>query len=117
MENLILYIIILIASNYFFIKSESVILLPLKVDEISDDENFEISKLESSKIYTEINIGNPNQKVKLYLSFNFYLTYIFNEQSNGYYNQLISSTYKNISKSTYYSSPFVYNTQNKLYIN
>ena len=106
MENLILCLMMLLTSNYFFIKSESVILFPLKVDEISDDKNFEISKLETSKIYTEINIGNPNQKVKLYLSFNFYLTYIFNEQSNGYYNPLISSTYKNISKSTYYSSPF-----------
>ena len=106
MELLFPFLIINIISSFVLIKTESIIYLPLKIEEIKDDNNFEISKLENSKIYTEINIGNPNQKVKLYLSFNYYLTFIFSKEANGPYNPSDSSSYKNISKSSYYSSPF-----------
>ena len=106
MEFLILYTLILIISNFFLTKSESVITLPLKIDSIEDEKNFDITQLETSKIYTEINVGNPNQKIKLYLSFIFYLTFIFTEQANGAYNPTNSNTYQNISKAFYYSSPF-----------
>ena len=106
MEFLILYTLILIISNFFLTKSESVITLPLKIDSIEDEKNFDITQLETSKIYTEINVGNPNQKIKLYLSFSFYLTFIFTEQANGAYNPTNSNTYQNISKAFYYSSPF-----------
>jgi len=106
MEFLILYTLILIISNFFLTKSESVITLPLKIDSIEDEKNFDITQLETSKIYTEISVGNPNQKIKLYLSFSFYLTFIFTEQANGAYNPINSNTYRNISKAFYYSSPF-----------
>ena len=106
MEFLILYTLILIISNFFLTKSESVITLPLKIDSIKDEKNFDITQLETSKIYTEISVGNPNQKIKLYLSFSFYLTFIFTEQANGAYNPINSNTYRNISKAFYYSSPF-----------
>ena len=102
-DNIILTIIFLIKIE--IIKLESVLFLPLKIDEI-DENNFEITKLEKSNIYTEINIGKPNQKVKLYLSFNFYLTYIFSAQVKGAYNHLNSLTYKNISKAIYYFEDF-----------
>ena len=104
--KLILYLILSIFSTFSFVKSESIIFLPLKIDIDDNDNDFEISKLESSNIYTEINIGKPNQKVKLYLSFNFYLTFIFDRNVDGSYNHLDSLTYENISKTTYYSSPF-----------
>ena len=106
MEFLISFFIILCLSNIIFIKTESIIFLPLKIDSINNEQNFEISNLEKSKIYTEINVGNPYQHVKLYLSFNYYLTFIFGSEANGSYNSLNSLTYKNISKSIYYSSPF-----------
>ena len=106
MEFLLLYTLILIISNFFLTKSESVITLPLKIDSIEDEKNFDITQLETSKIYTEISVGNPNQKIKLYLSFSFYLTFIFTEQANGAYNPINSNTYRNISKAFYYSSPF-----------
>ena len=106
MEILNIFLLILIISNFFLAKTESVILLPLKKDFLKDDNNFEISQLETSKIYTEINVGNPNQNTKLYLSFNYYLTYIFTNQANGVYDPLNSLTYQNISKAIYYSSPF-----------
>ena len=106
MEFLISFFIILCLSNIIFIKTESIIFLPLKIDSINNEQNFEISNLEKSKIYAEINVGNPYQHVKLYLSFNYYLTFIFGSEANGSYNSLNSLTYKNISKSIYYSSPF-----------
>ena len=106
MEILNLFLLILIIYIFFVVKSESVILLPLKKDIIKDDNNFEISQLESSKIYTEINVGSPNQNIKLYLNFNYYITYIFTSQANGVYNPSNSLTYYNISKVTYYLSPF-----------
>ena len=106
MEILNLFLFLLNISNFFIVKSESVILLPLKKDFIKDDSNFEISQLESSKIYTEINVGKPNQSIKLYLNFNYYITYIFTSQANGVYNPSKSLSYCNISKAIYYSSPF-----------
>ena len=106
MEILNLFLFLLNISNFFIVKSEFVILLPLKKDFIKDDSNFEISQLESSKIYTEINVGKPNQSIKLYLNFNYYITYIFTSQANGVYNPSKSLSYYNISKAIYYSSPF-----------
>ena len=106
MKFLISFFITAFLSNIILIKNESIIFLPLKLDDISNKQNFEISDLENSKIYTEINVGNPNQKVKLYLSFNYYITYIFSNEANGSYETLNSLTYENISKSIYYSSPF-----------
>ena len=106
MKFLIQNIIILIILNFDIINAESVFSFPLKIDEIKDDKNFDITQLENSGIYTEINIGKPNQKIKLYLSFEYYLIYIFNHGEIGSYNYLNSDTYKNISKTTYYSSPF-----------
>ena len=106
MEFLILFFLVTIISNIILIKSESVIFLPLKRDETINDGNFDISQLANSKIYTEINIGNPKQKVKIYLSFDYYLTYIFDKEVNGFYNPKASKSYENISKSFYYSTPF-----------
>ena len=106
MEFLILFFLTTFLSNIFLTKAESIIFLPLKLDEINNDENFDISHLENSKIYTEINIGNPKQKVKIYLSFNYYLTFIFKSEANGPFNPSASNTYENISKSMYYSTPF-----------
>ena len=106
MKFLISFFITAFLSNIILIKNESIIFLPLKIDDISNKQKFEISDLENSKIYTEINVGNPNQKVKLYLSFNYYITYIFSNEANGSYEALNSLTYENISKSIYYSSPF-----------
>ena len=89
MEFLILFFLDIFLSNIFLTKAESIIFLPLKLDEINNDENFDISQLENSKIYTEINLGNPKQKIKIYLSFNYYLTFIFNSYANGPFIQLL----------------------------
>ena len=95
-----------------FIFSIQFISIPFKNDIVSIPNDLSpqdlIKHLIQNEIYTEVNIGNPNQKLTFFINFNSYHTYILEESKEEkkyiqYYSNKSSTFKKYQNKSTKYS--------------
>ena len=93
--------------RYFY----SFIQLSFQTD-ISNYENLnereKFLRKEKNDIYINLTIGNPNQKIKIYLFFSSFYFFITNETLNNFYNEKKSKTYKSLEKRSfgYLKEPF-----------
>ena len=101
-----IFSILLFFNLTIFIKSNQII-FPFKTEEIKSDSLDYIEEIQDNKIYITTQIGNPPQKIKLYLTMNTCFLLIANSSiDSSYYNNENSKTYVNITKSTPYFEIF-----------
>ena len=102
------YILFFIVLNNFilFIKSNQII-FPFKTEDINIESSNYIESVIKNKIYITIEIGEPPQKINLYLTMDTCFLMIANSSiDSSYYNSDKSKTYVNTSKTSYYFEYF-----------
>ena len=94
---------------WIFINTNQII-LPFKTEEINIEalkSSKYIEAAKDNKIYTTIEIGDPPQKVNLYITMDTYFLLVANSSINySYFNSEKSKTYYNSSKPDYYFEYF-----------
>ena len=108
--QLIFIFFILIFFNLFIFIKTNQIILPFKTEEINikllESSNY-IESVKDNKIYITIEIGDPPQKVNLYITMDTYFLLVANSSiDSSYFNSGKSKTYYNSSKSDYYFEYF-----------
>ena len=105
-KNIYIFSLILFFNFIIFTNSNQIV-FPFKTEEINDESLNYIKGIQDNKIYITTDIGNPPQKIKLYLTMSSCLLLIANSSiDTSYYNSEKSKTYVNISKSTPYFEIF-----------
>ena len=87
--------------TFFIFTNSNQIILPFKTESINIESSKYIEGITDNKIYISIDVGDPPQKINLYLTMDTTSLIISNSSiSSLYYNNLKSDTYVNTSKLT-----------------
>ena len=93
--------------NMIIFTNSNQIIFPFKTEEINDESLNYMEGIQDNKIYITTEIGNPPQKIKLYLTMNICFLIIANSSiDSSYYNSEKSKTYVNISLNNPYFEIF-----------